>query len=170
MSETSEAHPHVQLTVLPHSGKVDQIRKEMQQTHSAATSASAAASPDPDEPYVPHQNRISASPAALKSAETLDLEKQVVAALKTVFDPEIPVDIYQLGLIYDIDIDPEKNVQIRMTLTAPGCPVAGSLPLQVESVVENVPDVKSSSVELVWDPPWNKEMMSEAAKLQLGFL
>ncbi len=171
MSEAGDTQHHVPLTVLPHSGKVDQMRSEMLQIHSPAPmTAVAATHADSDEPYIPHQNRISASPAALKSAETLELEKQVVAAMKTVFDPEIPVDIYQLGLIYDIDIDSEKNVQIRMTLTAPGCPVAGSLPIQVEQVVEAVPDVKSSSVELVWDPPWEKEMMSEAAKLQLGFL
>lgn len=165
---SNDQHP-VPLTVLPHSGKVDQLRKEMQQP-SPTSSTTPTPSASADDPYLPHENRISASPAALKSLETLALEQQIVFALKTVYDPEIPVDIYQLGLIYDIDIDAEKKVLVRMTLTAPGCPVAGSLPLQVESVIENVPDVKSATVELVWEPTWTKDMMSEAAKLQLGFL
>lgn len=169
MSGQDVEQPHVPLTVLPHSGKVDQLRREMQQSN-ATTNSAKAHPPSADEDYTPHQNRIGASPAALKSAEVLAVEKQIVAALKTVYDPEIPVDIYELGLIYDIDIDAEKKVLLRMTLTAPGCPVAGSLPLQVESAVENVPDVKSATVELVWDPPWTKEMMSDIAKLQLGFL
>lgn len=166
MSEQAGDH-HVPLTVLPHSGKVDQLRREMQESQPKGRPVEPSPS---DEEYTPHQNRIGASPAALKSPETLELERQIVAALKSIYDPEIPVDIYQLGLIYDIDIDPEKKALIRMTLTAPNCPVAGSLPLQVESAVENVPDVKSATVELVWDPPWTKDMMSEAAKLQLGFL
>src|SRR5918996_54810 len=91
-----------------------------------------------------------------------------VDQLKTIFDPEIPLNIYELGLIYDIDIDPENRVHIRMTLTAPACPVAGSLPAEVERKVESTPEVKSATVELVWDPPWSKDMMSEAAMLQLG--
>jgi FeS assembly SUF system protein len=97
-----------------------------------------------------------------------DLSERVVDALRTVFDPEIPVNIYDLGLIYDIDIDAEAVVHIRMTLTAPGCPVAGSLPGQVESVVRQVPGVSDAAVELVWDPPWTKDRMSEEAKLQLN--
>jgi len=85
-----------------------------------------------------------------------------------VFDPEIPVNIYELGLIYDIEIDPENNVHIRMTLTAPGCPVAGTLPGDVEKRVEAIPEVKSATVDLVWDPPWDRDMMSETAMLTLG--
>ena len=96
------------------------------------------------------------------------LEGPIIAALHTCFDPEIPVDIYELGLIYGIDIQPSGDVNIKMTLTSPGCPVAGSLPGEVEVKVGAVPGVTSATVELVWDPPWCMENMSEAAKLQLG--
>jgi FeS assembly SUF system protein len=95
------------------------------------------------------------------------LKERIVEALKTVYDPEIPVNIYDLGLIYDIEISAEKAVHINMTLTAPGCPVAGSMPGQVRSVVQQLPDVGDVDVELVWDPPWTKERMSEEAKLIL---
>ena len=98
-----------------------------------------------------------------------DLEEQVIDALRTVFDPEIPVNIYELGLVYSIDIRAAGEVVVRMTLTSPGCPVAGSLPPEVENKVLSLPGVTSARVELVWDPPWNPSMMSEAAKLQLGF-
>ena len=108
----------------------------------------------------------------IKSAPALDpnasLEERVVAALHSVYDPEIPVDIYELGLIYDPKVDPSGAVAIRMTLTSPGCPVAGSLPGEVRSKVEAVPGVTSATVELVWEPPWGKERMSEAAQLTLG--
>ena len=97
-----------------------------------------------------------------------NLEAPIIEALHTCFDPEIPVDIYELGLIYGIDIQPSGDVNIRMTLTSPGCPVAGSLPGEVEEKVRNVPGVTSAKVELVWEPPWCMENMSEAAKLQLG--
>lgn len=96
------------------------------------------------------------------------IEGKVIEALKQVYDPEIPVNIYELGLIYEIDVKDDDTVHIKMTLTAPACPVAGSLPGQVEQQVESVPEVKSASVELVWDPPWSRERMSEAALLQLG--
>jgi FeS assembly SUF system protein len=97
-----------------------------------------------------------------------DVENGIVQALKTVFDPEIPVDIYELGLIYDIGLEEDGSVKLKMTLTAPGCPVAGSLPIEVKNKVESVPGVTSAEVELVWDPAWNPSMMSEAARLQLG--
>ena len=95
---------------------------------------------------------------------------KVVEALKNVFDPEIPVNIYELGLIYGLDITPEGNVSVRMTLTTPSCPVAGSLPGEVESVVRDIEGVNDCEVELVWDPPWTPEKLSEAAKLELGLL
>ena len=98
------------------------------------------------------------------------LEADVIETLKTCYDPEIPVDIYELGLIYGVDADDEGNVQIRMTLTSPACPVAGSLPGEVQAKVRSVPGVLDAQVELVWDPPWDKEMMSEAAQLKLGFM
>ena len=93
----------------------------------------------------------------------------MVEALKTVYDPEIPVDIYELGLIYDIGIEPEGKVAIKMTLTAPGCPVAGSMPQMVEDAIRaQVPGVNEVEVELVWDPPWDFTRMSEAARLELN--
>ena len=93
----------------------------------------------------------------------------VVIALRECYDPEIPVDIYELGLIYDVDVDERGAVKIRMTLTSPACPVAGSLPGDVERRIRQVSDVTDVEIELVWDPPWDREMMSDAAKLKLGF-
>lgn len=98
------------------------------------------------------------------------LEQDIIHQLKTVFDPEIPVDIYELGLIYEIKIDEEANVYLKMTLTSPACPVAGSLPKEVQERVKTLPDVNDVYVDLVWDPAWDKDMMSEEAKLELGFL
>ena len=99
-----------------------------------------------------------------------DLREEVVDVLHTCYDPEIPVDIYELGLIYAIDVTPEGAVTVRMTLTSPACPVAESLPPEVERKVAAIPGVASAKVDLVWDPPWGKHMMSEAALLQLGFM
>jgi FeS assembly SUF system protein len=98
------------------------------------------------------------------------LRGKVIAALSEIYDPEIPVNIYELGLIYDIRIDSDQVVHIKMTLTAPACPVAGSLPGDVEKKVEAIPEVKSADVELVWEPPWTRDLMSEAALLTLGML
>ncbi len=97
------------------------------------------------------------------------LEADVISTLKTIYDPEIPVDIYELGLVYGIDIAEDHSVAIRMTLTSPMCPVAGSLPPEVEAKVAGVSGVSAASVEVVWDPPWNPSMMSEGARLELGF-
>jgi FeS assembly SUF system protein len=97
-----------------------------------------------------------------------DLEKQIVAQLRTCYDPEIPIDIYELGLVYGIDIDPEHTVTIRMTLTSPACPVAGTLPGDVQRKVASVSGVTSAKVDLVWDPPWDPSRMTEAARLELG--
>jgi FeS assembly SUF system protein len=97
------------------------------------------------------------------------LETKVIDVLKTCFDPEIPVNIHELGLIYSVETKPEGEVSIRMTLTSPACPVAGSLPPEVEAKVRSIAGVIKATVEVVWDPPWNPSMMSEAAKLQLGF-
>jgi FeS assembly SUF system protein len=97
-----------------------------------------------------------------------ELTNKIVDVLKSCYDPEIPVNIYELGLIYDIIIDDEANVEIKMTLTSPACPVAGSLPPEVENKVKNVEGVKSARVRVVWEPMWGIHMMSEEAKLQLG--
>ena len=93
---------------------------------------------------------------------------QVLDALRTVFDPEIPVNILDLGLIYALEFTPDRVVKVRMTLTSPACPVAGQLPGQVQAAVAAVPGVESAEVELVWDPPWSSERISETARLELG--
>lgn len=98
----------------------------------------------------------------------MNLQNAIIAALKTVYDPEIPVNIYELGLIYGIEVDDAGLAAIRMTLTAPNCPVAGTLPGEVERVVRAVPGVTGIKLDLVFDPPWSKALMSEAAKLALG--
>ena len=96
------------------------------------------------------------------------LRDRVVDMLKTCYDPEIPVDIYELGLIYEIRIDEGNDVNIKMTLTSPACPVAETLPVDVEQKLKGIPDVNNAKVEITFDPPWEKEMMSEEAKLELG--
>ena len=97
-----------------------------------------------------------------------ELRQQVIQVLRTIYDPEMPVNIYALGLIYEVTVDETRFVSIRMTLTAPNCPVAGTLPPEVESKVRGVPGVSVVKLDLVFDPPWTKNMMSEAAKLELG--
>jgi FeS assembly SUF system protein len=98
----------------------------------------------------------------------LTLEPKIIDAICSVYDPEIPVNIWELGLIYDIDIDRERRVHVRMTLTAPACPSAQSLPIEVERKVRDVPGVADAFVEVVWEPAWSMDRMSEAARLQLG--
>ena len=102
--------------------------------------------------------------------ETKQLEERVIDIIRTVYDPEIPVDIYELGLIYEVKVDENAKVDVLMTLTSPSCPVAESLPLEVEEKVKSVEGVKEGKVELTFDPPWDKDMMSEAALLELGFM
>jgi FeS assembly SUF system protein len=106
--------------------------------------------------------------APLSQAELDILTDKLIEKLKTVYDPEIPVDIYELGLIYKVDVSDEKDVVIDMTLTAPGCPVAGDMPGWVEDAIKELPEVKSCKVELVFDPPWDPSRMSDEAKLQLN--
>ncbi|SNT35910.1 FeS assembly SUF system protein [Ekhidna lutea] len=102
--------------------------------------------------------------------DTLALKEDIIRAIKNVYDPEIPVDVYELGLIYEINILPVNNVEIVMTLTSPNCPVADSLPTEVEMNVKAVKGVNDVSIELTFDPPFATDMMSEAAKLELGFM
>jgi FeS assembly SUF system protein len=99
-----------------------------------------------------------------------ELENKIIEVLKTIYDPEIPVDIFELGLIYEVNIDDDKNVEIIMTLTSPNCPVAESLPKEVEDKVGEIEGVISAKVAVVFDPPWDKDMMSEVAQLELGLL
>ena len=109
-----------------------------------------------------------APPAAPEPPPGAGLEERVIAALHTCYDPEIPIDIYELGLIYDLKVERSGSVYVRMTLTSPACPVAGALPGEVEAKIRAVPGVTDAKVELVWDPPWDKSRLSEAAALQLG--
>ena len=115
---------------------------------------------NPQEPKAPEGTPPASSPE--------EMEKKVIEVLRTCYDPEIPVNIYELGLVYKVEVDPALNVKVRMTLTSPMCPVAGSLPPEVEGKIWNIPGVASARVDVVWDPPWSPAMMSEAAKLQLN--
>ena len=101
---------------------------------------------------------------------TKDIEEKTVEVLRSTFDPEIPVNIYELGLIYEVKVDGSNAVYIKMTLTSPACPVAGTLPPEVENKVKAIPGVTGAKIDLVWDPPWDPSMMTEAAKLQLGMM
>jgi len=125
----------------------------------AANPQAAAAAANP---------QAAALAAPLTVEQIVELKDRIVAALCTCFDPEIPVNIYELGLIYDILIAPSGDVGIRMTLTSPACPVAGTLPGDVQRKLQPLPNVVSVKVDTVWDPPWHTDRMSEAAKLQLG--
>jgi FeS assembly SUF system protein len=108
------------------------------------------------------------TPSALSPEELETFTAKLVAAMKTVFDPEIPVDIYELGLIYKVDVADNKDVVVDMTLTAPGCPVAGEMPVMVKTALEGVQDIGAVTVNMVFDPPWTPERMSEEAKLELN--
>lgn len=113
---------------------------------------------------------MSEAPDHTATPPTGDLREKVIAAIKTVYDPEIPVDIYELGLIYEVTIYPLNNVHILMTLTSPSCPSAEVIPSEVKQKVEDIDEVNEANVEITWDPPYSQDMMSEAAKLELGFL
>lgn len=121
-------------------------------------------SPTPDPPAPTNETRdVVADPQ-----KTAELKPRIIEALSTVFDPEIPVNIWELGLVYDVVVDAGGVAGVRMTLTAPGCPVAQSLPVEVADKVKAVPGVTDAKVDIVWEPPWTKDRMSDAAKLQLG--
>ncbi|MCK0144193.1 SUF system Fe-S cluster assembly protein [Arenibacter sp. F26102] len=106
----------------------------------------------------------------IETIDTQELGEKIVRVLKTIYDPEIPVDIYELGLIYDVFVNDENEVKILMTLTSPNCPVAESLPMEVEEKVKSIDELKDVEVEITFDPPWTQELMSEEAKLELGML
>ncbi|MEO8484639.1 MAG: SUF system Fe-S cluster assembly protein [Acidobacteriota bacterium] len=157
----------------------------------AASSATAVAEPAPhaETPFVrpdawdappdinttaltaPTEKGTSDGPGvgATDAALTAELQAPIIEVIKTVFDPEIPVDIYELGLIYDISVDADRKVMVKMTLTSPACPSAQQLPSEVRYKVKAVPGVSDATVDIVWEPPWDKDRMSEAARLQLGF-
>jgi FeS assembly SUF system protein len=122
-----------------------------------------------DQAVTPEPAQAEAAPGSSIPQEELEqLTADIVAALKTVYDPEIPADIYELGLIYKIDVDDARNVAVEMTLTSPGCPVAGEMPTWVENAVASVAGVGVVTVKLTFDPPWDKDRMSDEAKLLLG--
>ncbi|MFQ5648722.1 MAG: DUF59 domain-containing protein [bacterium] len=103
-------------------------------------------------------------------SQQTDLRDQIVEVLKTCYDPEIPVNIYDLGLIYDIEVDGENNAHVTMTLTSPACPVAGTLPIDVEEKIKGIKEIKSARVEVVWEPQWSPDMMSDVARYELGMM
>jgi len=113
------------------------------------------------------RNTVIRSPSQMSPEELRSLTDSIIAALKTVFDPEIPADIYELGLIYNVDIDDSRFVTIEMTLTAPACPVAGEMPMWVENAVSVVPSVAGAKVNMVFDPPWDQSRMSDEARVAL---
>lgn len=108
--------------------------------------------------------------SAIIISKNTELTQRVIDMIKTCFDPEIPVDIWELGLIYEINIDDENNLKVKMTLTSPSCPVAETLPPEVEEKLRKVEGIKSAKIEITFEPPWEKEMMSEVAQVELGFM
>jgi FeS assembly SUF system protein len=144
------------LNVLPgQNAKVEQLKQESQQ--------------EPPRKLA-DQTVVDRAVDGSKSPRQKAIEEKVIDVIRTVYDPELPVNIYDLGLIYEIRVNEDDTVHVKMTLTAPGCPVAGSLPPEVERKIEGIEEVKSATVELVWDPPWGRERMSETALLELGLL
>ena len=141
------------------------LTDDVQPLKEAVTALDAPTTVPADKPAEPVAAKTS---APLPPEEIERLTNDIVAALKTVNDPEIPADIYELGLIYKVEIDDDRNVAIDMTLTAPGCPVAGEMPIWVENAVNAVPGVAGTKVKVVFDPPWDKDRMSDEAKLAVG--
>ena len=151
--------------------------KQIEDREALKTAVEALDAPAPDEGAVPRGGRATDTRSTTAASETAGslppeeidrLTTDIVAALKTVYDPEIPADIYELGLIYKVEIDDSRNVAIDMTLTAPGCPVAGEMPIWVENAVSAVPGVSGTTVKIVFDPPWDASRMSDEAKLAVG--
>jgi FeS assembly SUF system protein len=138
--------------------KADSTHDPKNDANAEAKAEVAAADPEP----------AAERPSALPEAELTRLTDDIVAALKTVYDPEIPADIYELGLIYKVDVEDDRSVKIDMTLTTPNCPSAAELPVMVENAVSSVPGVGSAKVNIVWDPPWDPSRMSDEARLVLN--
>ncbi|HEX5068941.1 MAG TPA: iron-sulfur cluster assembly protein [Vicinamibacterales bacterium] len=148
-----------------------------------SSQADGTAAPAPDTPFMPPPawnvdaltaphpvqagEAVQVGPA--DPAQTAEFQQRIIDVIKTVYDPEIPVDIYELGLVYEIIVDADRKALIRMTLTSPACPSAQQIPQEVRYKVKAIPGIADAWVEIVWEPPWDKERMSEAAKLTLGF-
>jgi FeS assembly SUF system protein len=157
MSEDATTnHERVHLPILP-TGRAEQVRKEIAEAPAPVIESEGGAAE-------------ASPPAAATSMERKLIEGKVIAAISKIYDPEIPVNIYELGLIYKIEVDAARYVKVTMTLTAPACPVAGSLPGEVEKAVESIDEVRGATVDLVWDPPWSRDRMSESALLALGMM
>ena len=144
-------------------------------TPPAAPATASAPSPEPPRPILPSEPpapppAVVHDPIEPDPLKTLELKPKLIEALSTVYDPEIPVNIYELGLIYDVDVNAEGLVGIRMTLTSPACPAAQSLPVEVKAKAKAVPGVSDAWVDVVWEPQWDMNKMSDAARLQLGLL
>lgn len=122
------------------------------------------------QPEIETQTPDAPNGVMLNSIEASLLQAQVIEAIRTIFDPEIPINIYELGLIYAVNVAPDAHVEVNMTLTSPGCPVAQSLPVDVDHKVQEVPGVSDVMVNVIWEPPWTIDMMSDEAKLELGLL
>ena len=155
----------------------DEVRDEKRDERPGAEEAARNApetSPDEPQPAPGLDPTANVAPAAnvgsaaITATDLADLESKIKAAMRTVYDPEIPINIYELGLIYGLEVEPEGKVHVRMTLTAPSCPEAQTLPARVQQVIQEVPGVSEAAVELVWEPTWSPKQMSEAARLQLG--
>ncbi|CAJ2376907.1 MAG: hypothetical protein IBGAMO2_500028 [Arenicellales bacterium IbO2] len=144
--------------------KKEEIMREFRENEASANNPEAAGAPA--EPAAAPEK--SPSPASSPSGE--ELQARVIEALKTIYDPEIPVNIYDLGLIYRVDINQDAFAEVDMTLTTPGCPVAQTFPGMVEGAVRMVPGISGAAVNLVWDPPWTQALISEAARLELGLI
>ncbi len=161
----------IPLKVLPDPQRVQRILENAESHQRDSARESAAAEDQPANDSGPDNSAPvdGIAPAAEeKNPFQRDLEQRVIEVLKSVYDPEIPVNIYELGLIYGIEAMPDGAVNVRMTLTAPACPVADSMPGEIEKRLEAIPQVTSANVLLVWDPPWSRDRLSEEAKLELG--
>lgn len=155
--EASNPSKGVPLTVLAGSGKVDELKRDFDRAPAPVPAGPGAAD-------------AASGGGVVQTPRQREIELKVLGVLRTIYDPEIPVNIYDLGLIYEVKVDETDAVAVKMTLTAPACPVAGTLPGEVEAKIEGIPEVRTASVELVWEPPWSKDRMSESAMLDLGFM
>jgi FeS assembly SUF system protein len=166
---STEASPGPAENVTPANVTPENVTPE-NVTPAAGSSVPGQAPERPERPvYVP-EAETAAAPASVPASATTPLHDRVVETLMTIYDPEIPVNIYEMGLVYGLDVSADGDVNIRMTLTSPTCPVAESLPPEVEAKVGAVEGVREVKVELTWEPPWTPDKMSEAAKLELGYL
>lgn len=169
MSEQTNPHPHQPLKVLPDAQKLERTLGHVEQQQAAKAATARQATPiSPAEPPASLEPVVAHDPSLAMHKKLL--EGKIIEVLRTIYDPEIPVNIYDLGLIYGIAVSDDNSIDITMTLTAPGCPVAGDIVAEVHAKVQAIEEVKGAEVDLVWDPPWSRDRMSEAAQLDLGLL